>query len=357
MPHTEIREDSSTAVEAPSPQTAAAGELPLESEWRPGPRRLARYLFWLLSPAAFLYVLPLLLVRVPSFERWGGSTYGPALDYGFRTAGQNADVVIFGDSSALHDINPAMVSRELGVKVLNLPNSAGSLPVTDDLVLGRYLASNRPPRLIVLFFAPWELDYRAQNYRLIFEGEEMLARYGSASEIWAFVRRHPSLALQFPIQLYSVAPRAALLPLLRHQDRVAAVKATMGHMDAQARRHLEAPCQLPAGLVADSKFDSVLALAAKYRSPETRVMIYLAPIPACTNAQNVVDRPYAELSAAPPREMSPEQFLDDRNFAHLDPRAVPVATEAFADALRAALADGAGASGPHASGPRAQAGH
>jgi hypothetical protein len=302
------------------------------------PSRMRRYLCWFAGTGAVYFLLPLVLLRLPSFERWGGTIYGPAMDFGYRTAGMNADVVLFGDSAVLYGVNPSLISRQLGLKVVNLPSTAGSLHVTDDLVLQRYLQNNRPPRLIVFYFPPWELDYHAEPSQALFEGEEMLLRHGTLRQIAAFTRKEPSI-LQFPLQFYVNSPKVALMAALRHQDRTTSIETTMGHMDTQvSRTHLTRPCMIPQRFVDPSGIASVEELAARYRSPARRILIFLAPIPACGNASELIGRTYDRVPAAPPREMSPELYLADPYYIHLDPSAVPAASKALAEAIRDDLA-------------------
>ena len=98
---------------------------------------------------------------MPGYERWSGSTWAPTLDYAFQTAGQNADVVIYGDSTALYGVDPLQMEKDLGLKVINLPNTMGSLPVVDDLSLKQYLAQNRPPKMIVFYMSSLEFELHA----------------------------------------------------------------------------------------------------------------------------------------------------------------------------------------------------
>lgn len=53
-----------------------------------------RYLALLIIPPLLGYLFGFFLVRMPGYERWGGSQFGPVLDYAFQTANQNADVLI-----------------------------------------------------------------------------------------------------------------------------------------------------------------------------------------------------------------------------------------------------------------------
>jgi hypothetical protein len=305
----------------------------------PSPRvrgRFAPYLFWIIIPAIVFYLLPWALIRVPSFEEWGGTVYGPSLDYGFNTAGQNADVVIFGDSSALYGVAPRVISEQTGLKVLNLPNTGGSLRVTDDMVLRRYLQHNKPPRLIVFYFAPWDLDYRTSKTTAIFEGEQMLLRHGSLADVLAFARQYPTTALEFPFQLYSVSPKVTLLALIRHQDRVSTIRETMGHLDNLSTHGYlgGSACHIPADLIARTEDATVRALDSTYRSPATRVLNFVAPVPTCDNASEVSGRSYAEVPAAAPKKMQSTLYLSDGFYIHLAPSAVPAASHTLADAIR-----------------------
>ncbi|HEX9199693.1 MAG TPA: hypothetical protein VF865_09050 [Acidobacteriaceae bacterium] len=320
-----------------------------ESAEMPEPRRvLRRYLLWLLAVPVFVYCFGFALVRMPGFERWGGSLYGPSLDFGFGASGVNADVVIFGDSSALYDLRPLEMSAALGVKTINLPNTAGSLAVTDDMALRDYLGRNTPPRLIVFYFSAWNLDYlRYEDMHLIYEGEEMLARHGSFSEILSFAKRHPDGPLLFPLEMYSVTPKAGVMAAVRRQDRVSAIAASMGHMDAASRgQHLDSSCVISSNLAGRLNMDSARSLALRYRSAQTAVLIFIAPVPECRNASQVAGRSYAAISAAPPKLMQASSFWDDGFYTHLDPSAISEATADLVEAVRPALDGGSGGSKP-----------
>ncbi len=308
---------------------------------------LVRYLVALMVLPLALYLLPFVLVRLPDFEHWGGCLYGPLLDFGFASSGENADVVIFGDSSALFGIDPRQMSAALGRRVINLPNTIGSLPVTGDMALRHYLRSNRSPSLLVFYFAPWNLNYsHEETSGLIYEGEEMLARHGSAAEIFAFARTHPLDPVLFPFRFYGAVPRAAVLGAMGHRPGASMVAAAMGHVStAPTVPVFGGSCRLPAELVREVGFDSAQALAAKYKSPETKIVFFIAPVPSCGNAAELTSRSYAILGAAPPKEMAAHVYKDDSFFIHLDPSAVPEATESLTAALRTALNDI-----PHAAG-------
>lgn len=308
-------------------------------------RPLLRYLLALLLVPLALYLLPFAVMRLPGFERWGGSFWGPVLNYSFTTAGQNADVVIFGDSSAIHGILPTQMAATLGLKTLILPNTGGSLPVIGDLPLRSYLRANRPPKLIVLYFSPWDLDYAHNTSKFIFEGEEMLLQHGSMRELVAYAVHHPVETLAFPFQAYATCPKSNIMAALHHEHRGQIVAAGLGHVDSSAtsaggrmvRPNLKGPCQIPAKLLDQGKTGTVEHLISQYTSAQTKTLVFLAPIPDCENKQEVLRRSYSNLAAQSPKVMPPSLYREDDFFIHLDPKAVPAATASLTDAVRGVL--------------------
>jgi hypothetical protein len=154
----------------------------------------------------------------------------------------------------------------------------------------------------------------------------MLFRHGAPTEIAAYVRHHPLASLEFPLQLYSVAPHASLAAFLHHQNRAAVVERTQGHVDAQAAGHLDASCILPLRLTSAAGIASMQQLAARYRTPQTQVLVYVAPVPSCTNLRAMVAIPFATIDAEPGQYLPATSFMDDNNYAHVDPAAVPLVT-------------------------------
>jgi hypothetical protein len=300
------------------------------------------FLMTLLVISAVMWALPWGLMRLPRFLVWSGTYFGSMLEYSFvaSSTGTNADVVIFGDSSALFGIDPLLMSAETGLKVVNLPNAISSLPVTDDMALQRYLEHNAPPRLLVFYFAPWNLDYRnVSSTQALYEGEQMLARHGSLGQLLAFARSHPSEAGLFPFRFYSINSLTVFLSHLRRWHEDPPIVRSMGHADLvlATSKLLKPSCRFPEKLLHQSQVDSALDLAKKYGDRATAVMFYIAPVPHCENAELLKAGPYSELSAAPPQEMEPNLYDDDGYFIHLDHRGVPPATNQLVTAVQAAL--------------------
>ncbi len=290
-----------------------------------------------------VFVLPALLastaffvVTRPSYESWGPSKWGPELEYPFVMPPQNADVVIFGDSSAFLGIDPRLIDARLGTRSVVLPATIGSLPVIGDRTLALYLQRNRRPKLLVLYFAPWNLDYQRTAKIGLFEGEELLLRHTDRHDLLHYARRYPVELLKFPFRFYNTFTLTQIAAMLhRHPvDRGQAIASARGHMAySEPIPALESPCTIPKDYLADTASGSVQELAERYRAAGLQVMVYLAPIPHCTNTADVPTRSFAALGALGPGVLPAGDFAADPYYAHIRPEAVPASSLLLAQAL------------------------
>jgi len=306
----------------------------------PEPRSLRpfrRFLLLLLLIPALVYIamFPLAMIPALGFDRWGGSRWAPVLNFGFHADHQNADVVIFGDSSAAAGVDPRLVDAELGIRSIVLPNTLGSLPVTGDMALRRYLEHNTRPRLIVFYFSPWDLDYdRPGKDKFLFEGEQMLLRNGSWHDIASFARRHPLALLAFPWQANSMLGVKNVWMTLR-TDRQRDTAQAQGHIDYNDPiGPMHTPCEIPVAYLNDRSSSSVQQVVRRYAARDLHVAVYLAPIPACNNAREITSRTFSELGAAPPATLPATSFAADGLFAHVLPPFVPESSRLLASTLR-----------------------
>ena len=294
-----------------------------------------RFFFWLFLLPAVLYLTAIPLVRTPGYFRWAPSHYGPVLDFGFNTQHQNADLVIFGDSSAFLGIAPRLIDRELKLKSVVLPNTIGSLPVLGDAALEFYLAHNPRPRLIVLYFNAWDLDFEHVPEQHLYEGEELLLRHGTPAQIAGFTREHPLELAAFPFRSYTSLGPTVLKSLLHGVDREQQTALAGGHADdTEDYPPLTPSCTLPPREAAPQRTDTVRALAAKYQARGYNVAVYLAPVPACSNASLFAGQTYNGLALAPPAVLPATDFLADGLYGHMEPGSVAAASKLFAETLR-----------------------
>ncbi len=319
-------------------ETLPHGPAPVAS-LAPGLGGLWRYLLVIVLIPIVFYPLPFFIATSPHYEHWASSQWGPMLEYAYNAAPGNADVVLFGDSSAFIGIDPKILNAELAIRSLVLPDSIGSIPVTGDAPLRSYLAHNRPPKLLVLYFSPWNLDFAHIATVRQFEGEEMMLRHGSAREITTFTLHHPAEMLQFPFRLYSTFGPKMITAALHGVDRQRATADSLGHADYNDASYppLQPTCTLPASYTDAVGTNSVEELQRRYRTPQTDVMVYLAPVPGCRNSAALATRAYPALQAHAPAILPAPFFAADVDYAHILPAHVPQATALFAEALRQRL--------------------
>lgn len=307
----------------------------------PAPQGRARYLRYFLAATvvpliAWCVAFPLVCSR--SYEQWGETQWGPVLEFPYEAGTPNADVVIFGDSSAFLGIDPRLLNAELGIHSVVLPSTVGSLPVIGDTPLRYYLAHHKQPRLIVLYFSTWNLDFNHMAPGRLFEGEEMMLRHGSAAQIAHYELSHPIEFIAFPIRLYSTFGQKMMKGILHHQSRAEDAAAALGHAPyLEPFGPLDAACEIPAAFVGQHGDGTVAQLKQRYQTPGTQVMVYLAPVPACANSGSIRSRSFASLGAAAPAVLPPADFAADPYYTHIRPPEVPVATQVFAAALKARL--------------------
>jgi hypothetical protein len=303
------------------------------------PQQFAKALVWTLLVPAVIYILTFATAvgRGPGLRSLGLSKFGPILDYGYEARGVDADVLIFGDSSAFLGIDPRLIHPEQKNTTAVLPDTIGSLEVTGDLVLRRYLEHNRRPRVLVLYFSPWNLDYEAsQQTEFLLEGEEEVLRYGSWADIWRAFAKHPSQFLVFPFQALEPLGIKHIREALRHEGvkRGEATATAFGHWDyTLPYPPLNNDCRLRSQYTKPMLHDTIRMMRERYQAEGLQVAVYLAPIPNCSNSESVAAASYADVDAAPPRVVPPGWFADDSFTAHIRPAHVRQSSALFADAL------------------------
>lgn len=321
----------------------SAQQIPAETDsvTAPAPRRGSSYTRYLLLAC----IIPLIgmvtafpLVCSRSYEQWGETQWGPELEFPYVPGTPDADVVVFGDSSAFLGIDPRIVNQELGIKSVVLPSTVGSLPVIGDAPLRYYLAHHSKPKLIVFYFSAWNLNFQHVAKGRLFEGEEMMMRHANAEEIAHFAVRHPLEMTEFPLRLYATFGPKMVSAILHHKNRSHDIAAGLGHAPyIEQFGPLNDLCEIPKSFLKPQGDESVAQLKQRYETPGTQVMVYLAPVPACANSDRVSNLKFANLNAAAPRLLPPPYFAADIYYAHIRPNSVPLATQVFAGALRTRL--------------------
>lgn len=285
-----------------------------------------------------LWVLPFALVRAPHFAQWSTSAFGRNLEYAYAARGIDADVLVFGDSTALYGIDAQAMSATLGVKVFNLPEIRPALEVTHDLALQQYLRQNRAPRLLVVYLPPWNLDFAHAAIRdAPYDGDEMLLRHGTLAEIAGFYREHALEMLSFPLRFYRVQSLSGLGALARPAVPPDVAR-LQGHLPIGTYQALPANCALSPALQQQAfQARTARELAARYSTATTRVLVYVAPMAACQGTQRWLAEDYRAIPAAVPHLLPPADVAQEGYFVHPNTAGVPVTTELLTEAVRPLL--------------------
>ena len=162
------------------------------------------------DPAFFycLIVILLPLLAIPAFIglgksdfflHHGASAWVKANDDIFNLQGRNCDVLVYGDSTAMTGINPAVVSQETGFKTCNIAVTNAVLAVTGNLTLDHYLQQNEKPKMLIVQLSPddFQQENRAWRHTIYAEGLLELLRHGSPEDSRHVLFTHPHEAVSF----------------------------------------------------------------------------------------------------------------------------------------------------------------
>jgi hypothetical protein len=254
------------------------------------------------SGAALRYCLVLLLlplVAIPAFIRLGysdfflrhgASVWVQSNDAIFNLRDRQCDVLIFGDSTAMTGINPAVVQRNTGFKTCNISVTNSVLSVTHNLTLDSYLANNPRPRVLLIQLSPdgFQPESNSWNNSVYPEGLLELLRHGTPAETRHVLRTHPREAIAFAgyaagFTIYSLG-KDAWFHLTRTRPEEDAVAIHNGFFTPPAPpttscepgatfSNPRAGGEFPRNLVSEYQND--------YADRSGIVLVNVAPIPAC----------------------------------------------------------------------------
>ena len=297
--------------------------------------RSLRYLGACFFLPLLAYLFPFFAERSRTLQELSVTSGGSALDYGHQLAGQNADVIIFGDSTSMFGVNTVQMSKELGLKVINIPNTFGSLATTGDWALREYLSANKPPRLIFFQFAPWDLDFHGLRNLAFYEGDEEILRHANLREFSRFFLRQPTEMFLFPFRFYATDTG---LTSFQGWGKPRVELVEQGFRPIRGAIPLKPNCSFHQFEIDASGTVSVRDLLQKYTTPVTKTSVYLSPIPACKGYKTIVQRKLKGLDAAPPVVVPPAYINTDFTRAHPLPQYVAYTTELATKAVSQALA-------------------
>lgn len=141
-----MSEDARTAVPAAVTDLGAS-----EPRMR---RRFTFYLLPVVGLPVLMMVAAFLIVPTRWFDLHSKNTYLANLGWGANLAGRDCKVLIYGDSSALVGLDPAVIQKQTGLTTCNIAEFEGVTLVTHTRLVDQFLERNARPRFVVFFYTP-----------------------------------------------------------------------------------------------------------------------------------------------------------------------------------------------------------
>ena len=234
----------------------------------------------------------ILLGKSDFFLHHGASIWVQANDSTFSMRNRDdCDVLVYGDSTAMTGINPAVVERETGFRTCNIAVTNAVLAVTGNLTLDRYLAQNVKPKILIVQLSPD--DFQQENlvwaHTIYAEGLLELLRHGPAQESRQVLLTHPHESVSFAGYAAGFSAYYALKDIwfrtthLRPEEDMIQVPqgSTFFTPPAPARTYCDTAAKLDDH--SGGKFSRTLANEFRdhYATQATSVLVDVAPIPSC----------------------------------------------------------------------------
>lgn len=255
------------------------------------------------SPAVrycwLVVVLPLLAIpafillgRSDFFLHHGASVWVQANDSTFSMEHRDdCDVLVYGDSTAMTGIDPAVVERETGFRTCNIAVTNAVLAVTGNLTLDRYLQQNEKPKILIVQLSPddFQQENRVWAHTIYAEGLLELLRHGSPRESRQVLLTHPHEAVSFAGYAAGFSAYYAIKDVwfrtthLRPEEDTIQVPqgSTFFTPPAPARTYCDTVAKLNDR--SGGRFSRTLAeeFHERYATAATQVLVDVAPIPSC----------------------------------------------------------------------------
>ncbi len=284
-----------------------------------------------------VYLFPFFALRSGIKPQWWITFWSGVVNISYSHERQDADVLIFGDSTASINIDPVRMTADLGMKVFVLPNTSTSLPVTGYDTLEKYLLINKQPRLIVFYLSPWDLDFLYHPFTpIVQEGVEMLLLHGSRTEIFHYASHHPEKILMFPFHFYAGTNVIGDVLYFRSHN-IASVE--QGHiLNLPHSLPMKPDCVFnPKLLPNGSKDTSAREAVDRFAKPGTRTMVFVPPLPNCEGIDAILNAQHRDLETFPLQVLPPENFKEDGWQAHMLPGKIGPSTDYLEQAIRQKL--------------------
>lgn len=179
------------------------------------PRRwkLLAYCIALGSTPFFLLVAALLITPTDWTIRHSGNVFLANIGYVTKLNRADCQVVIYGDSAAMEDLDPAIIRQRTGLSACNIAEPANMMIVNGTLVPDLYLQNNSRPKVWVFAFAADNLaPYKTWESIPPFEALVFRIRQRKDFSTLKLLLEHPKQTIEFA----GFGLRLALLGVIKH---------------------------------------------------------------------------------------------------------------------------------------------
>jgi hypothetical protein len=262
---------------------ASAGVDEIASEARPPValaqrRRLVLYLLLPIASPFLLLAAALLILPSQWFALRSQNAYLINLAYGATLHGEDCQVLVYGDSSAMVGIDPSIIRTRTGLSTCNIAEFQPMTALNGTVILDTYLDHNKPPRFLVFLFAPENLDPQSQRHNGPFEAIVYRMRQPHRLASLFFLASH------HPEELVGWVESGLRFTLVHLFSKSASID--VQHL--RARTHGQFLINAPTlttceDLRRDSPPDEtwVAGLRSKYGRGGTSVLVDATPVPDC----------------------------------------------------------------------------
>lgn len=220
------------------------------------------------------------------------------LGYSIRSRDLNCEIVLYGDSTALTGLDPAIIQARTGLKTCNLAETAYVQKVIGSYYpLDAYLAHNSRPRFIYSMWAAY--DFHPQTQRWVdhgSEGIEYALLYDNGPWLWKGLLRHPSWIVNFDGWVGQLLVKDLTMRITgEHQSFWA--RAGLPRDDRGGFWQMQLPSESRCGPVSGVQdvsrqraIEDIAAFKRRYSVGGTQVLVDVSPVADCiANRDQLVD--------------------------------------------------------------------